>query len=83
MTAVNNIGALLERARSQNFLILGPAGVATLVELAQFAKRVDEQVASAFAVLKSQSAVHVGECHEKYRHLQNDTVGQRGSCTGV
>ncbi len=71
LTAVQKIGALLELARSQNFLILGPAGVVTLLELAQVAQMVDEQVASAFAVLKSQSAVHVGEFQEKYRQLQH------------
>ena len=30
----------------------------------------DDQVASAFAVLQAQSAAHVGEFHEKYRDLQ-------------
>ena len=44
----------------------------TLLELAQFAKKVDDQVASAFAVLQSQSAVHVQEFHEKYRDLQTE-----------
>ena len=72
LAAVNKIGDLLELARSQNFLILGPAGVVTLLELAQFAKKVDDQVASAFAVLQSQSAVHVQEFHEKYRDLQTE-----------
>ena len=72
LTAVNKIGDLLERARSQNFLILGPAGVDKLLKQTQPAETVDDQVASAFAVLKSQSAVHVGEFHEKYRHLQNE-----------
>jgi hypothetical protein len=72
LTAVNEIGNLLELARSQNFLILGPAGVAKLLKQAQFAETVDDQVASAFAVLQSQSAAHVGEFQEKYRHLQTE-----------
>ena len=32
----------------------------------------DDQVASAFAVLQSQSAAQVGEFQEKYRHLQTE-----------
>ena len=72
LTAVNKIGDLLELARSQNFLILGPAGVAKLLNQAQFADTVDDQVASAFAVLQSQCAAQVGEFHEKYRHLQTE-----------
>ena len=67
LTTVNKIGALLELARSQNFLILGPTGVAKLLKHAQLAETVDDQVASAFAVLQSQSAAQVGEFHEKYR----------------
>ena len=72
LTAVNKIGDLLELARSQNFLILGPAGVAKLLNQAQFADTVDDQVASAFAVLQSQCAAQVGEFQEKYRHLQTE-----------
>ena len=69
---MNKIGDLLELARSQNFLILGPAGVAKLLKHAQFAETVDDQVASAFAVLQSQCEAQVGEFHEKYRHLQTE-----------
>jgi len=72
LAAVSKIGDLLELARSQNFLILGPAGVAKLLNQAQFTNAVDDQVASAFAVLQSQSAAHVGEFQEKYRHLQTE-----------
>ena len=39
LAAVNKIGDLLELARSQNFLILGPAGVTKLLNQAQFTKR--------------------------------------------
>ena len=72
LAAVNKISDLLELACSQNFLILGPAGVTKLLNQAQFTETVDDQVASAFAVLQSQSAAHVGEFHEKYRHLQTE-----------
>ena len=72
LAAVNKIGDLLELARSQNFLILGPAGVAKLLKHAQLAETVDDQVASAFAVLQSQCAAQVGEFHEKYRDLQTE-----------
>ena len=72
LAAVNKISDLLELACSQNFLILGPAGVTKLLNQAQFTDTVDDQVASAFAVLQSQSAAQVGEFHEKYRHLQTE-----------
>jgi hypothetical protein len=72
LAAVSKIGDLLELARSQNFLILGSAGVSKLLNQAQFTNAVDDQVASAFAVLQSQSAAHVGEFQEKYRHLQTE-----------
>ena len=72
LTVVNKIGDLLELARSQNFLILGPSGVAKLLKHAQLAETVDDQVASAFAVLQSQCAAQVGEFQEKYRHLQTE-----------
>ena len=83
LTAVNKIGALLELARSQNFLIIGPAGVGTLFEQAQFLKRVDDQVASAFAVLQSQSAAHVGEFHERYRHLQTERLANTAAAQTI
>ena len=72
LAAVSKIGDLLELARSQNFLIPGSAGVSKLLNQAQFTNAVDDQVASAFAVLQSQSAAHVGEFQEKYRHLQTE-----------
>ena len=71
LVAVRKISALVELAQTKECMLLGPAGVARLEKIARAAEVVDEQVASAFAVLKSHCSVFVRRCHDKYRDLQN------------
>ena len=71
LVAVRKISALVELAQTKECVLLGPSGVARLEKIARAAEVVDEQVASAFAVLKSHCSVFVRRCHDKYRDLQN------------
>ena len=71
LAAVQSICDLVELARSRDCLILGPAGVAKLLKGAQVLEIVDDHVLSAFAVLQSQCALHVSDCHKEYAKLQS------------
>ena len=70
LVAARKISALVELAQTKECVLLGPSGWRDL-KIARAAEVVDEQVASAFAVLKSHCSVFVRRYHDKYRDLQN------------